>query len=378
MNRQTILIILSVLVSFILNSTVNVLEVHNTRQEIEACLGKIKLTLIRTWGGDEIDDINQFFKYPMDILVGKDGLIYICDSSNNRIQVFDEAGHFRRTLGRGGNGPTDFLSPNAISQDIQGNIIVSDRLNYRIQVLTPDGKYISGFKYLDGWISGVQAAHKRDEIVINCYKKAFFSKKLLFIHDKKGKLVREIGQYVSEEKKLLESESVFFTIDESDNIYTAFSATPYLQKFSFFGDLSMFISYELPYKAPVAIFDKIKKNVEIRGKSIERAAYALSVDQKMRVYLVMQKRLKTKEELNGLGLSSVMTREGREERLKRPPVESENTDLYRLLVFSPTGKVIATAQLNVFCTNIYTHNGHLFVIDSLKAMKIYEYKISFR
>jgi hypothetical protein len=77
-------------------------------------------------------------------------------------------------------------------------------------------------------------------------------------------------------------------------------------------------------------------------------------------------------------LGSVKSKSGGEIRFTRPEFDSEKTDLLRLLVFNSTGKVIASADLDVNCDRIYTHGNRLFIIDSFKAMKIYEYKISFR
>jgi len=352
--------------------------VHNTLAEIDSVKGKIQLTLLRTWGGDEGDDENQFFKYPMDIVIGKDGLIYICDFGNHRIQVFSEDGVYKRTIGRRGQGPADLLNPNRLAMDIHGNLIVAEHANSRIQVLTPNGKYITDFKVLDGWIMGLQGASKKDEIVIRIPKKTFSTLKLLFIYDKKGKPVREIGQYVHKAKELAESESVSVAIDKFDFLYTVFSATPYLLKYSYTGDLLMFMTYEMPYETPTAGWDNIKKSINIKGKAVNGVAYALSVDDPGRIFIVSQKRRITKKELDSSWLGSVKRRSGGEILFNRPEVETEKTDLLRLLVFNSTGKVIAAVDLDVYCDKIYTHGDRLFIIDTFKAMKIYEYKISFR
>ncbi len=378
MNKIKICFFLVLLTGLTLYPLEPVKVVHNTRAEIDSVNGKIRLTLLRTWGGDDVDDENQFFRYPMDIVIGKDGLIYICDFGNHRIQVFGEDGRYKKTIGRRGQGPADFINPNRLSMDIKGNLIVSEQSHYRIQVLTPDGYYVTGFKVLDGWIMGLQAASKRDEIVFSSPKKTFFSRKLLFIYDQKGKPVREIGQYAHKAKDLTESESVYFSIDKFDFLYTVFSATPYLLKYSYTGDLLMFMTYEMPYETPTAGWDNLKKSINIKGKAVDAVAYAVLVDDPGRIFIVSQKRRKTKKELNSSSLGSLKSRSGGEVIFKRPEFESENTDLLRLIVFNPNGKVIAAVDIDVFCDKIYTHGDRLFIIDSFKAMKIYEYKISFR
>jgi len=341
-------------------------------------MGKVQLTLVRTWGDENEEDDNRIFKNPWDVVVGNNELIYICDFGKHRIQVFDNSGLFIRTLGTRGSGPSDLLNPNAITLDSQGNIIVSDQSNMRIQVLTLEGKYVGGFKFIDGWISNIQAAHHKDEIVLYSYKKTFFSRKLLFVYDKKGKLLREIGNYINTGKELTASESVLFTLDEYDNIYTAYYGTPYLLVFSYSGNILKLITYEMPYESPspIVTLDKIKKSVQISGKAKGGAARAIYSDNKGRIFLVTPKRLHTEKEIKES--TSYSIKNGAETIIRKMKMASENTDLYRLLVFNPSGKVIASSQLNVQCNKIYIRNDRLFIIDSEKALKIYEYKITFK
>lgn len=55
----------------------------------------------------------------------------------------------------------------------------------------------------------------------------------------------------------------------------------------------------------------------------------------------------------------------------------EKIDRFRLLVFSPAGKIIAARKLDVFCDSIYVYGTSLFIIDTYMGMKIFEYKMSF-
>ncbi len=56
------------------------------------------------------DDPNYAFYRPSAIGVDDDGNIYVADSSNARVQVFDADGEYLRTLGRAGQGPGEFSS----------------------------------------------------------------------------------------------------------------------------------------------------------------------------------------------------------------------------------------------------------------------------
>ena len=60
--------------------------------------------------------------------------------------MFDRNGKFLRVIGKTGTGPGEFRTPHAIRFDSQGRLIVADRHNHRIQILTKDGKYIGEYR----------------------------------------------------------------------------------------------------------------------------------------------------------------------------------------------------------------------------------------
>lgn len=376
MKNKIVLLVLA-LTGFMLYLNGMIAEVHNTKKEIEACMGKVQLTLVRTWGGDEEEDENKFFKYPWDIVIDNKGMVYICDEGNHRIQVFDEAGNYKRTIGRRGNGPTDFLNPNALSIDIHGDLLVSDKMNCRIQVLTPEGKYMGGFKFVNGRISDMNSAHKKDEIVIYSHMRTFLSRKLLFVYDKNGKQVREIGKYVNYATDPAKAGGIVFAIGENDDIYTAYHSTPYVLIFNYSGDIKMLITYETPFEHKKVRLDKSRENIEIEENKYVPSASSLALDARGRIYIAGQKRHPTKKEASYFQATGIRRPGSGVSRIV-PPVENVNTDLYRIVIFAASGKVIAAAQLNVFLDKIHIHGDRLFIIDTFKAMRIYEYKIDFR
>ena len=98
------------------------------------------------------------------------GDIYVAESHTNvenpnlvgRISVFDRNGKFLRTIGKTGTGPGEFRTPHAMVFDSQNRLIVADRHNHRIQVLTKEGKYITEFREFSR-VSGL-AIDKDDNI----------------------------------------------------------------------------------------------------------------------------------------------------------------------------------------------------------------------
>ena len=82
------------------------------------------------------------------------GDVYVAESHTDvesptlvgRISVFDRSGKFLRTIGRTGTGPGEFRTPHMMAWDSQGRLVVADRHNHRIQILTKQGKYITEYR----------------------------------------------------------------------------------------------------------------------------------------------------------------------------------------------------------------------------------------
>jgi DNA-binding beta-propeller fold protein YncE len=85
------------------------------------------------------------FHYPTNISVTKTGVIIVSDALNFRIQVFSPEGHFRFTIGRMGNAPGTFSRPKGVASDSDGNIYVVDALFDNIQVFDQRGRLLMAF-----------------------------------------------------------------------------------------------------------------------------------------------------------------------------------------------------------------------------------------
>ena len=77
------------------------------------------------------------FDYPNGVRVSKNNELYVCDSDNNRVQIFDLDLNFKRSFGKKGTGRGQFDFPADINFDSKGNIYVTDIKNHRIQVFSP-------------------------------------------------------------------------------------------------------------------------------------------------------------------------------------------------------------------------------------------------
>jgi DNA-binding beta-propeller fold protein YncE len=78
------------------------------------------------------------------------GDVYVAESHTDvtdpslvgRISVFDKSGKFLRVIGKAGMGLVEFRTPHAIGFDSRGRLIVADRHNHRIQILTKSGQFL--------------------------------------------------------------------------------------------------------------------------------------------------------------------------------------------------------------------------------------------
>ena len=68
------------------------------------------------------------------VAVDEEGMIYVADSGNNRIQVFNADGSFQRGFGRWGQGEGEFKGLEGIAVNNKSNILVADRENHRVQM----------------------------------------------------------------------------------------------------------------------------------------------------------------------------------------------------------------------------------------------------
>ena len=100
----------------------------------------------------------ETFDQPNDVLVAPNGDIFVGDghpaNGNNRIVKFSSDGTYITEWGETGSGPGQFHTPHALAMDSQGLLYVGDRSNRRIQVFDQDGEFIRDF-YGFGRASGL-------------------------------------------------------------------------------------------------------------------------------------------------------------------------------------------------------------------------------
>lgn len=86
---------------------------------------------------------DDFFYQPSDIEVDfKRSLIYVADSGNKRVVVFDFNGKYLKTVGNPGQGPGEFSKPTGICVLEDSSLAVVDFGNRRIHIFNESGDFI--------------------------------------------------------------------------------------------------------------------------------------------------------------------------------------------------------------------------------------------
>jgi DNA-binding beta-propeller fold protein YncE len=98
---------------------------------------------LRQFGGEAGKGPGQF-ALPDGVGSDNAGRIFVADSRNYRIQVFDQKGKVIPfpALARRGNGPGQLKDPYDVDTDALGNIFVADTHNHRIQKFDAKGRFI--------------------------------------------------------------------------------------------------------------------------------------------------------------------------------------------------------------------------------------------
>jgi len=87
------------------------------------------------------------FERPVGLVVNDQlGRLYVIDAKKHHIAVFDIAdGSLIRTIGERGKEPGQFNWPTNIAIDSSGTLYVMDTMNFRVQILDPEGEVLNTF-----------------------------------------------------------------------------------------------------------------------------------------------------------------------------------------------------------------------------------------
>ena len=122
--------------------------------------------------------------------------MYVCDSDNRRIQVFDLDLNFIRSIGSRGKGTGELDSPHDIKFDSTGNMYIADRGNKRVQVLDSSGHFIRLLgQEGEGRLSGPVSVLIADQYVYV----SDFGQHHIVVYTSSGQFVTSFGGYGQKE-----------------------------------------------------------------------------------------------------------------------------------------------------------------------------------
>ena len=137
---------------------------------------------IKIWGQygqplPEVPESKSSFWGPRGIAVDSQGRVFVADTGNKRIVVFDSEGNYITEFGTAGLDPGQFDEPVGVAVANDGTVIVTDTWNQRIQAFMPseDGMlYLPSAQWdVNAWFG--QSLENKPFIAVNADKHVFIT-----------------------------------------------------------------------------------------------------------------------------------------------------------------------------------------------------------
>ncbi|MEW6087409.1 MAG: NHL repeat-containing protein [bacterium] len=169
------------------------------------------------------------FNQPQDVAVAANGNVYIADTVNRRIQVFNDKGEFVSAFGKEGREDEEFLDPNGVGADSEGRIYVADPVLNQVKIFTPEGEFVSKFELKAGRHRGPQGIKEDSQTGANdvCVDSqgniwvADVDDQLLEVHDKNGnyKFIVNVFEINGKPRGLVRP--AYIAINSHDEVYVS-------------------------------------------------------------------------------------------------------------------------------------------------------------
>jgi len=200
------------------DGTIYVADTWNHRIQRLDAEGK----LINAWGlfgqyGPEDTAGQSAFYGPRGVAIGPEDRVYVTDTGNKRIQVFEPDGRFAFQWG-GGDGPEGYLDePVGIAFGPDGAVYVADTWNQRVQVFDKDGTFLRQWP-VAGWDVGL--ADEKPYLAVDAGGYVYVTDPghyRVLVFDGLGNYVLSFGQYGSDERSFVLPTGI--AVGEDGSIY---------------------------------------------------------------------------------------------------------------------------------------------------------------
>ena len=365
--------------------------VHNKKIGTWGKTPKISIEFVKTIGDIESEDENILFYMPSDIAFDSQGNMYILDTGNHRIQKFNPDGKFLASIGRKGQGPAEFQYPLSLDIDSEGYLYVADSGNQRIQVLKPDGTDHKTIQMTKVSVGPIKIAKSGDMIMGSGGFMSFGPggmnedeglPKIIKVLDMEGEVKKEFGEKKDYNDFLMNrmGNAFHYTVDKNNNIYVSFDNQNRIDKYSPEGEILWKSDRALNYdttKPKKKGSDERRGGMRtIRAPDLNRCSSGIAVDNTGRIWVVTQKRQIKEDELVQTN-ARVMMQDGIRNMTISITGNTDvmETDMYQLEIYAPDGILLGKLQLNQFVDDIRIEKDRIYLLDKMRGMQYYEYKI---
>ena len=199
---------------------------------------------VRLIQGDSDDPLNK----PLAVVADQHGNVFVADSANHRIVIYDDTGKKFRAFGGFGIGNGVFNYPSGLALSPENKLYVADSQNGRVQVFDQFGTFLFAFPGSD---PGAQPI-KPLALAIDAGGLVYVAdgdNQLIRVYDSKGTLLRSFGGPGSGPGQLAYPNGL--AVDEGKSlVYVADFGNSRIQVFDFDGQLKQTIGTEVGFESP--------------------------------------------------------------------------------------------------------------------------------
>jgi len=130
-------------VGIVVNDALNRVYIVDTKKHNVSVFDSKEGKFLFDFGGRGVEDGQ--FNWPTNIAIDKDGKLFVMDTFNFRVQIFDPDGKFLSKFGSVGTGLGQFAKPKGIAVDSEGHIYVVDAAFNNVQIFDPQGQLLLFF-----------------------------------------------------------------------------------------------------------------------------------------------------------------------------------------------------------------------------------------
>jgi len=366
--------------------------VHNEKTGKWGKTPEVSIEFVKTIGDIESENENVLFYMPTNIVFDSQGNMYILDTGNHRIQKFDPDGKFITSIGRKGQGPGEFQYPISLDVDSEGYLYISDSGNQRIQILNPDGtdhKTIQMVKEAVGPIKIAKLGHMIMgtggfvSISPGAMDEDESLPKLLKVLNLEGEIQKEFGEKKDYNNFLMNraGNRFHFTVDRDNNIYISFDNQNRIEKYSPEGEIlwksDRLLNFDTTRPRQKGFDERRGGYRMFREPEMNRCSSGIAVDDKGRIWVVgLKRQIKDNERVQTNVRVSMETGGVRNLAMSvTGNSDVRETDMYQLEVYAPDGILLCKLSLNQFVDDIRIEKDKLYLLDGMRGMQYYEYKI---